>query len=177
MRSLPLSALLVALLVLGSACSQSPVVTPLPTTAPTPFATATSPPTVTPPPPTPTSTPTPTPLPPHPFVGTWKATDPWDGSTIFMEITERAESPRTHFVISATDDLTGSWCTTRGPAKMTASGILRDDTTMDVSYVWFCVPPGKGQWPPSGSEADVYIYDGPTDTITAAWKTVFSRVP
>jgi hypothetical protein len=115
-----------------------------------------------------------------PFRGTWKGTDPFDGSTIRMRITERLLSYGKVFEINAVDDRTGDWCSTNGAGQMSAIGVLQESGDLAVSFVWWCLPPGHGIYPTPGSEWafdwDIYTYDQASGTITDRWGTVYQRV-
>ena len=115
----------------------------------------------------------------HPFRGSWKGTDGYDQSTIFLKIVEESRSHGVIFEISARDDRTGNWCSTNGKAEMSAIGVLQDDYSMAVMYLWRCLPPGDGLFPEAGSgpalEPDTYTYYPDSDTITDTWGTIYYR--
>ena len=60
---------------------------------------------------------------------------------------------------------------------MSAVGVLLDESSMAVSFVWWCLPPGEGlfPFPGDGLYADVYTYDSSTDTITDTLQVVYHR--
>ena len=112
-----------------------------------------------------------------PFRGTWRGTDS-DASTITLKIVEEARSGGQVFDIRGRDDKTGTiWCSSGGDAEMSGVGVLLDDTSLAVSLIWWCLPPGEGLYPfpGDGLDPDVYTYDPASDTITDKWTVVYHR--
>jgi len=112
-----------------------------------------------------------------PFRGTWRGTDS-DLSTITLKIVEESRSGGQVFDIRGRDDKTGTiWCSSGGNAEMSAVGVLLDDSSLAVSLIWWCLPPGEGLYPfpGDGLYPDVYTYDSSTDTITDAFLVVYHR--
>ena len=115
----------------------------------------------------------------HPFRGVWRGADFYDGSNQVIKFSEEGRSGGEVFAIRGRDDRTGNWCEGNGPAEMSAIGVLQSRTYVLVSYVGWCLPPGEGLSPASGSDPQFisgeYTYDAATDTLTDEWGTIVHR--